>query len=89
MDTLKDFIKSRVGFSLEGTTFTTRKRHLDALSQGLAAVERARKLLAHQSSGELIAEELRDAHEALGSIVGEVTPDELLGEIFSNFCIGK
>ncbi len=89
VDALKDLIKSRVGFSLEGTTFTARKRHLDALSQGLAAAERARKLLAHQSPGELIAEELRDAHEALGSIVGEVTPDELLGEIFSNFCIGK
>jgi len=89
VDALKDLIKSRVGFSLEGTTFTARKRHLDALGQGLAAVERARKLLAYHTPGELIAEELRDAHEALGSIVGEVTPDELLGEIFSNFCIGK
>ena len=89
VDALKDLIKTRVGFSLEGTTFTARKRHLDALSRGLAAVDRARRLVAHQTPGELVAEELRDAHDALGSIVGEVTPDELLGEIFSNFCIGK
>ena len=89
VDALKTLIKSRVGFTLEGTTFTARKRHLDALGRGLAAVDRARGLVADRAPGELIAEELRGAHQALGSIVGEVTPDELLGEIFSNFCIGK
>jgi tRNA modification GTPase len=89
VEALKTFIKSRVGFTLEGAAFTARKRHLNALGEGLAALDRARGLVAETASGELVAEELRDAHQALGSIVGEVTPDELLGEIFANFCIGK
>jgi tRNA modification GTPase len=46
-------------------------------------------LLTSGSAGELIAEELRAVHQALGSIVGGISADDLLGEIFANFCIGK
>ncbi len=89
MEALRDAIKMRVGFAVEGVAFTARKRHLDALKQGLEALRRARSLLTEGFPGELIAEELREVHRALGSIVGEITPDELLGEIFASFCIGK
>jgi len=67
-------------------TYMARERHLDALDRC------GRALLAAASLGdqfELLAEELRGAHMALGEIVGEFTADDLLGEIFSRFCIGK
>lgn len=68
--------------------FTARRRHVAALER----VERALAgALAHQRAGsaELVAEELRLAHEALGEVTGRFTSDELLGRIFSDFCIGK
>jgi tRNA modification GTPase len=76
-----------IGFdpAAEGV-FVARERHLDALRrarQHLAAGGKALDRL------EVLAEELRLAHDALGEIVGRVTPDDLLGEIFSRFCIGK
>jgi len=89
MAALRDLIKNRVGFAGEGTTFTARRRHLLALEEGLAALERAEGLLVQGIPGELIAEELRAVHQALGSIVGETSADDLLGEIFASFCIGK
>jgi tRNA modification GTPase len=66
--------------------FMARQRHLDALARA-----QARLLAAQQLSGQLDlqAEELRLAQEALSDITGEFTPDDLLGEIFSRFCIGK
>jgi len=87
--TLREIIKSRVGYAAEGTTFTARRRHLDALNTGLAAVAASLELLQSAAPPELAAEELRAAHLALGQIVGIVSADELLGEIFSAFCIGK
>jgi tRNA modification GTPase len=66
--------------------FMARTRHLQAMRQAEAALALAAAELARQ---EIFAEELRRAHEALMSITGEVTADELLGEIFSRFCIGK
>ena len=75
------------------TEFTARRRHLHALEQTGAALDNAEKRLAEQFSsggtGELIAEELRLAQQSLGEITGEFTPDDLLGKIFSEFCIGK
>lgn len=82
-------IKGKVGFAGEGSTFTARRRHIDALQAGQAALGRSRDLLAAGAPAELVAEELRAVHQALGSIVGQVSADELLGEIFSSFCIGK
>jgi tRNA modification GTPase len=70
--------------------FAARERHLEALREALDHVARAR---AHGDQGDraldLFAEELRLAHRALGRITGEVTADDLLGVIFSRFCIGK
>ncbi len=66
--------------------FMARARHLVALKQVDNHLQQAKKF---EHEAELIAEELRLAQEALGSITGEFTPDDLLGEIFSKFCIGK
>jgi tRNA modification GTPase len=88
-EVLVGLIKDKVGFVGEGTAFTARKRHLEALREASAALDRADALLAAGELPELVAEELRAVHRALGSIVGEVSADDLLGEIFSSFCIGK
>ena len=66
-----------------------RRRHLDALERTAAAVDAAHDVLRTRRAGELAAEELRQAQQALGEITGEVTSDDILGEIFSRFCIGK
>ncbi len=73
------------GGEVEGL-FMARARHLEALSEVRAHLGRAEAQL---ERAELFAEELRLAQRALGKITGEVTPDDLLGEIFSRFCIGK
>ncbi len=86
---LVDSIKARVGYSAEGGRFTARKRHLLALDEALVACIECCELAAGVMPGELIAEELRRVHHALGEIVGAMTTDELLGEIFSQFCLGK
>jgi tRNA modification GTPase len=63
-----------------------RARHLQALSE---VDEHLQFASTQNNSAELVAEELRLAQEALSTITGEFTPDDLLGEIFSKFCIGK
>ncbi|NND64617.1 MAG: tRNA uridine-5-carboxymethylaminomethyl(34) synthesis GTPase MnmE [Gammaproteobacteria bacterium] len=69
--------------------FSARRRHLDALIQAQHCLTRGfEQFITHQAS-ELFAEELRQAQALLGIITGEVTADDLLGEIFSSFCIGK
>lgn len=89
IDALVRQIEAKVGFAAESGGFTARRRHIVALQDGQAALERAGGLLAEDAPPELAAEELRAVHQALGSIVGSVSADELLGEIFSSFCIGK
>lgn len=69
--------------------FTARQRHIDALDRAWQHFRTGRSALAEAHAGELLAEELRLAQEALGEITGRVTSDELLGRIFSEFCIGK
>lgn len=70
--------------------FLSRARHLEALGAATAHVDEANKLARVQRPAiELIAEELRGAQDALSSITGEFTADDLLGEIFGRFCIGK
>lgn len=66
-----------------------RKRHLDAIERAAQHVAQARRALKKRRAGELAAEDLRHAHDALGEIVGAVSSDALLGEIFASFCIGK
>ncbi len=69
--------------------FIARRRHLDALSNALNHVESGQLQLSQHMAGELLAEELRLAHQALTEITGEFTSDDLLSRIFSSFCIGK
>lgn len=71
-----------------GGAFTARVRHVEHLRQAAAALREAREAFARESL-ELSAEALRHAHDALGEITGRTLPDDLLGEIFSSFCIGK
>lgn len=87
---LRDHLKEVMGYHDMGqSSFTARQRHLDALSRAQECVERGLEQLQNQGAAELLAEELRQAQEALGEITGKITPDELLGKIFSSFCIGK
>ena len=69
--------------------FIARRRHLDALGRAAELLLRGQEALRGSGSGELLAEDLRLAQLALSEITGEFTPDDLLGEIFSSFCIGK
>lgn len=70
--------------------FTARARHLNALQQAHQHLDQAQQLLkADIPALDLLAEECRLAHQALSSLTGEFSADDLLGEIFSNFCIGK
>jgi tRNA modification GTPase len=68
--------------------FTARSRHVQALQAARAHLTRALSTLS-ETALDLLAEELRLAYSALGDITGEMTSDELLGEIFGRFCIGK
>ncbi|MEB4593437.1 tRNA uridine-5-carboxymethylaminomethyl(34) synthesis GTPase MnmE [Candidatus Thiothrix sp. Deng01] len=90
IDALRAELKACMGYQGEvEDTFIARRRHLQALAETQAAVGRAEIQLRTFNAGELMAEELRAAQEALGQITGRFTPDDLLGEIFSSFCIGK
>jgi tRNA modification GTPase len=71
------------------STFSARRRHLDALDRAAAHLDDARAQLAGSGAGELVAEDLRYVQGCLGEITGRVSSDDLLGEIFSSFCIGK
>jgi len=72
-----------------GGEFTARQRHVEQLEKCLQRLRAAADVLAETGAGELVAEELRRAAEALGEITGHLHSDELLGKIFSSFCIGK
>ncbi len=90
LDLLARALQRLVGFEAgERSAFTARTRHLAALGDARRALREAATTLEDTGAGDLVAEDLRRAHEALGRIVGEVTPDDLLGEIFGSFCIGK
>ena len=90
MDALRSHLKQVAGFTgeCEGE-FSARRRHLDALERAHAHVLAGVRQLEQQHAGELLAEELRAGQQALGEITGEVSSDDLLGMIFSSFCIGK
>lgn len=90
IDALRDAIACAVGRdSREESPYIARERHLRALHQAERHYQDALAQLHSSQNGELIAEDLRLAHEALGSITGAVSSDDLLGHIFSSFCIGK
>ena len=83
-------IKKTVGASVsyEGT-FSARTRHLDALKRTRAHILAGHQQLEQYNAPEILAEELRLAQRELGEITGQYLPDDLLGAIFSSFCIGK
>ncbi len=90
VEDLKTRILLELGASdqAEGS-FSARSRHIDALKKTGRHLEAGSARMEESMSGELLAEELRLAQNALGEITGETLPDDLLGEIFSSFCIGK
>lgn len=90
IDLLKTQIKTQVGFqsSNEGI-YLARRRHLDALARAEKYTQSCLQQLSGAPAAELAAEDLRQAHLALCEITGEFTADDLLGRIFSSFCIGK
>ncbi|MEM6639920.1 MAG: tRNA uridine-5-carboxymethylaminomethyl(34) synthesis GTPase MnmE [Pseudomonadota bacterium] len=89
-DDLTRAIKRAVGAETvaEGNVIA-RTRHLDALDRAAEHVELGRRALEVEAAGEIMAEELRQAQNVLGEITGRITSDDLLGHIFSSFCIGK
>ncbi len=90
LDELRRHLQQCMGYEAgEATTIMARRRHLDALARARAHVEQGAVQLEKSRAGELLAEELRLAQRALGEITGEFSSDDLLGEIFGSFCIGK
>ena len=90
MALLREHLKALVGYQdAEHSPFIARRRHLDALQRTREALQAADAQLNGLALGELMAEDLRAAQQALGEITGEFTADDLLGKIFGSFCIGK
>jgi tRNA modification GTPase len=87
---LRRHLRDRAGYEDLGQgALTARRRHVDALGRAAAHFAAGREALDSSRAGELLAEELRLAQEALGEITGAVSSEALLGRIFSEFCIGK
>jgi tRNA modification GTPase len=87
---LREHLKTRAGYtSSDSGALSARRRHLDALRRAQSCVVQAAETLRTTRAFELFAEDLRRAQLALGEITGEFTSDDLLGKIFSSFCIGK
>lgn len=90
LDLLKNYLKKSVGYNEnQEAVFIARQRHVNALSEALAAIRTGLMQLQEHQAAELVAEELRLAQNHLGEITGKISSDDLLGKIFSNFCIGK
>jgi tRNA modification GTPase len=90
LDLLRAHVKSAAGFrAAEAGEISARRRHLDALNRARELVVRGAEAGGSDAGVELFAEELRLAQRHLSEITGEVSSDDLLGEIFGSFCIGK
>ncbi|MBK7251669.1 MAG: tRNA uridine-5-carboxymethylaminomethyl(34) synthesis GTPase MnmE [Gammaproteobacteria bacterium] len=90
LDALAAHLKSCMGYQTAAAgAISARRRHLEALARARRAVEEGARQLRERRAGELVAEELRLAQQALGEITGDVTSEDLLGKIFASFCIGK
>lgn len=90
VDLLRTHLKQSMGYkgSTEGG-FMARRRHINALNEALSHLLQGQEQLEQHTAGELLAEDLRQAQLQLNEITGEFTSDDLLGKIFSSFCIGK
>ena len=90
MDTIRKVLSSAAGLApAEGGGFSARRRHLDALERARESLLTAQENLLGRTGSELVAEDLRLVQQQLGEITGQLSSDELLGRIFSSFCIGK
>jgi len=90
VDILCDWISDMVGYSDHGQgQILARQRHLDALKRAQTHLQRGYDGFVATQAGELLAEDLLLAAQALGEITGKMSADDLLGEIFGSFCIGK
>lgn len=90
IELLREHLKKIMGYTgLTEGVFLARRRHLDALIRAKELVLNGQSQLKESKAGELLAEDLRQAQNALGEITGHVSSDALLGKIFSSFCIGK
>lgn len=90
IDLLRGCLRDQAGYSGEaGGAYSARRRHLEALGRAAHHIAAGRDHLAGGATIELAAEELRLAQQSLGEITGEFSTEELLGRIFSEFCIGK
>ena len=89
IESLKEAIKYRSGLNAnQESKYAARRRHIEAIDQSLSYIHKSLEQLENRAP-ELVAEDLRLAHKELGEITGEYSSDDLLGEIFSGFCIGK
>jgi tRNA modification GTPase len=90
LDLLRDHLRASAGYQgSEGGALSARRRHIDALQQAREWVQGGARTMQETRAVELFAEDLRLAQRALGEITGEFTSEDLLGAIFSGFCIGK
>ena len=90
IDALRTRLRELAGYKdLGEQTITARRRHLEALVQAREHFDIGKQALTERHAGEVFAEELRLTHQALGEITGATSSDDLLGMIFSEFCIGK
>lgn len=90
VDNLRQHLKDCMGYAntTEGG-FLARRRHIDALNRAESLLLTGQEQLIYGGAGELLAEDLRQAQQHLSEITGEFSSDDLLGRIFSSFCIGK
>lgn len=89
LEALSGYLRASAGLETGGEgLFSARRRHIAALDLAAEHLGSAEERLA-EGAGELLAEELRRAHEAVAEITGRITSEDLLGRIFSSFCIGK
>lgn len=86
---LREQIKHIVGYQASEGLFSARRRHLLALDNAYECLLKGQSQLQTFKAGELLAQDLNQAHQILGEITGEFSADDLLGKIFSSFCIGK
>ena len=90
LDALKnELAKSVASLATESDTIVINARHFEAFSNALSDMFKVEEALEMQISGDLLAMDIRSAIRHLSSITGEITSDDLLGNIFANFCIGK
>ncbi|WP_263143635.1 tRNA uridine-5-carboxymethylaminomethyl(34) synthesis GTPase MnmE [Pseudomonas sp. RIT-PI-AD] len=90
LELLREHLKACMGYEQTAESgFSARRRHLEALRQAAAHLDHGHRQLTQAGAGELLADDLLQAQRALGEITGAFSSDDLLGRIFSSFCIGK